>query len=171
MPSEDNPADLASRGGDVQQKELLWNGLEWMGNPKDWPPVIASSPFTESQEETKVNKAIFAGATETSDQLDLVLEKYELTKAIGIMSWITRFIYNCQHPNDVKKGPLLTGEITSQHVFWTKRAQESSTNEQDRKIYSDNGTTFVGAANSLKKETNDEKLNHYLVENKITWQF
>ena len=51
VPSEDNPADLASRGGDVQQKELWWNGSEWMGNPKDWPLDIASSPSAGSRAE------------------------------------------------------------------------------------------------------------------------
>ena len=40
-----------------------------------------------------------------------------------------------------------------------------------QKIYSDNGTTFVGAANWLKKVSNNEKLNQYLAENKIVWQF
>ena len=40
-----------------------------------------------------------------------------------------------------------------------------------QKIYSDNGTTFVGAASWLKKVMNDEKLNHHLAKNKITWQF
>ena len=36
--------------------------------------------------------------------------------------------------------------------------------------YSDNGTTFVSAANWLWKVSN-EKLKHYFAENKIVWQF
>ena len=40
-----------------------------------------------------------------------------------------------------------------------------------KKIYSDNGTTFVGAARWLKKATCDEKFNMFLAENQIVWQF
>jgi hypothetical protein len=40
-----------------------------------------------------------------------------------------------------------------------------------QKIYSDNGSTFVGVANWLRKVSKDEKFNHYLAENKIVWQF
>ena len=111
LPTGENPADLASRGGDVQHKELWWNGPEWMANPENWPQDIVSQSSAESQAEARVTREIFAGATETNpDQLDLILENYELTKAIRIMAWIARFIYNCQHPNDVIRGPLTTDE-------------------------------------------------------------
>ena len=39
------------------------------------------------------------------------------------------------------------------------------------KIYSDNGTTFVGAARWLRKARCDDKFNQFLAQNKITWQF
>ena len=39
------------------------------------------------------------------------------------------------------------------------------------KIYSDNGTTFVGAARRLRKDMCDEKFNKFLAENEIIWQF
>jgi hypothetical protein len=126
VPTEENPADLASRGGDVQHKELWWNGPEWMANPENRPQDIVSQSSAESQAKARVTREIFAGATTNPDQLDLILENYELTKAIRIMAWIARFIYNCQHPNDVIRGPLTTDELMSQHGFWSKRAQQSS---------------------------------------------
>ena len=39
------------------------------------------------------------------------------------------------------------------------------------KIYSDNGRTFIAAANWLKKVREDERLNTFLSTHKITWQF
>ncbi|XP_078345136.1 uncharacterized protein LOC144667518 [Oculina patagonica] len=39
------------------------------------------------------------------------------------------------------------------------------------KIYSDNGTTFVGAARWLRNAMYDEKFNKFLAENEIIWQF
>ena len=39
------------------------------------------------------------------------------------------------------------------------------------KIYSDNGSTFVGAAGWLRKTTSDEKFSQFLAQNEIVWQF
>jgi len=39
------------------------------------------------------------------------------------------------------------------------------------KIYSDNGKTFVGAANLLKTIVSDEKVHDYLAKHRIMWQF
>ena len=39
------------------------------------------------------------------------------------------------------------------------------------KIYSDNGRTFIAAANWLKKVHEDERLNTFLSTHEITWQF
>lgn len=39
------------------------------------------------------------------------------------------------------------------------------------KIYSDNGRTFVGAANWVKLVTQDESLNEFLARHRIKWQF
>jgi hypothetical protein len=47
---------------------------ERMANPENWPQDIVSQSSAESQAET------------STDQLDLILEKYELTKAIKIMA-------------------------------------------------------------------------------------
>ena len=39
------------------------------------------------------------------------------------------------------------------------------------KIYSDNGSTFVGAAGWLRKTMRDEKFSQFLAQNEIVWQF
>lgn len=38
------------------------------------------------------------------------------------------------------------------------------------KIYSDNGRTFVGAANWIKLVTQDESLNDFLARHRVKWQ-
>ena len=40
-----------------------------------------------------------------------------------------------------------------------------------RTIYSDNGSTFIGAAAWIKQVQNDEKLNDFLARHQITWKF
>ena len=38
-------------------------------------------------------------------------------------------------------------------------------------IYSDNGSTFIGAAAWIKQVQNDEKLNNFLARHQNTWKF
>ncbi|XP_028419006.1 uncharacterized protein LOC114544621 [Dendronephthya gigantea] len=127
------PGGSGEQGGDVQHKELWWNGPEWMAKPEVWPRDIVSQSSAESQAEARVTREIFAVATETNpDQLDLILKDHELTKAVRVIAWIARFIYNCRNPDNVIRGPLTTDELMAQHEFWIKRAQQSSDNEEDR---------------------------------------
>ena len=51
---------------------------------------------------------VFAVAVDTTDRLDGVLEKFELSKAINICAWISRFLYNSRHPDQKLSGPLTT---------------------------------------------------------------
>ena len=46
VPTNENPADVASRGGQITDSKLWWNGPEWLSDPTRWPenPVTASSP-------------------------------------------------------------------------------------------------------------------------------
>ena len=37
VPTQQSPADLTRRGGDVEFRELWWHGLEWMSDSKCWP--------------------------------------------------------------------------------------------------------------------------------------
>ena len=52
--SEDNPADLGSRGGQVDvSADLWWQGQEWLTKPDCWPPDIVTHPTPETQVEAK----------------------------------------------------------------------------------------------------------------------
>ena len=52
VPTHDNPADLASRGGAAT--ELWWNGPEWLSDQENWPPNPVTSASAASEEEAKV---------------------------------------------------------------------------------------------------------------------
>ncbi len=39
--TEENPADLARRGGSVGDKDSWWNGPTWLKDMEEWPPEIA----------------------------------------------------------------------------------------------------------------------------------
>ena len=38
VPTQENPTDLASRGGDVEFSEVWWKGPEWVADCEHWPP-------------------------------------------------------------------------------------------------------------------------------------
>ena len=61
VPTEDNPADLASRGGLVSKENQLWlSGPEWLSDPRKWPENLVTAPSKESNQEVKTTKELFA---------------------------------------------------------------------------------------------------------------
>ena len=56
VPTHDNPADLASRGGGITS---LWlNGPEWLSNKENWPPNPVTSASAATEEEAKVIREV-----------------------------------------------------------------------------------------------------------------
>lgn len=78
-----------------------------------------------SREEIKVHKEVFAVAVDTTDRLDRVLEKLELSKAINFCAWIARFLHNSRRPDQKSSGPLTTEDMKKHYVFCVKIAQRS----------------------------------------------
>jgi hypothetical protein len=58
--TNDNPADLGSRGGKVSGNRVLWNSPEWLVNPDQWLPDIVTTANPESESEAKAVKELFS---------------------------------------------------------------------------------------------------------------
>ena len=126
--SEENLADLGSRGGRVNGTTSLWlRGPAWLPHPDKWPTPIVTSPTAETQTETKIIKEVLCVTVKTDDELDLVMRKWDLWKAIRICSWVMRFARNCRAKRQKRiTGPITTQETTNQLQFWVRRSQISS---------------------------------------------
>ena len=122
--SAENPADLGSRGGKVDESSELWfKGPPWLTKEGGWPEDIVTSSSKESLVEAKVIKEILTIALESEqDGLDNLIEKWDLWKAVRITAWIARFTKNCRTKEKVT-GPLTTEEINEELEFFIKRAQ------------------------------------------------
>ena len=122
--SDQNPADLGSRGGRVDKSaKLWWEGPAWLAEPESWLPDIVTVATSETQAEAKVvREALFVTKTE-DDVLNETLEKHGYWKAIRIVAWIARFLSNCKAKSAKKSGPLTTEETETQVERWIYRVQ------------------------------------------------
>ncbi len=65
VPTNENPADLGSRGGVVNQKnKLWWNGPMWLSKPEEWPANVETKATKASLAEAKKVRELFQLATE-----------------------------------------------------------------------------------------------------------
>ena len=107
-----------------ESSELWLKGPPWLTNENDWPADIMTGLSVEFQAEAKVIKEILATAVQPEqDDLDNLMEKWDLWKTVRITAWIARFGKNCQ-TKEKTTGPLTTDEINAQLEFWIKRAQD-----------------------------------------------
>ena len=126
--SEENPANLASRGGSVNGSTLWWNGPKWLANRKEWPinPVTSACPATEAKVKTIREVLSLAQPKNSSDRVEEVLEKHELKYALRVVAWVTRFLANCKTPKKLT-GPLTADELENVKWGWIRRVQLRAT--------------------------------------------
>ena len=125
VPTDCNPADIGSRGGEVKGNKLWLNGPDWLKDNRVWPDDIVTQSTKESEAEARVIKTVMRVTQDNSDCFDHLLEKFALRKVVRICSWITRFATNLQLPTDTRTlGALTTDEIEQQYIFWEKRVQQ-----------------------------------------------
>lgn len=123
--SNENPADLGSRGGKVNEcSDLSWNGPSRLAYPEKWPSDIVTSPTKETRAEAKVIKGALTVTMVTNDALDQLIQKWNLWKTIRIGSWVARFLRNCGIKCQQRTtGPITTGEANGQTEFWIRNTQ------------------------------------------------
>ncbi|XP_028415663.1 uncharacterized protein LOC114539026 [Dendronephthya gigantea] len=127
--SEENPADLGSRGGKVSEKEhLWWKGPKWLPIQDTWPSDIVTNPNPETIAEIKPLKSLFKIAVQEPDEFDQLLKKWNLWRTLRICSWISRFICNIGRDKESVSGPLSTEEIEARKLWWIARGQERNKN-------------------------------------------
>ena len=122
VPTTDNPADLASRGGQVTNAELWWNGPTWLRDPKMWPENPVTMKTQASEEEAKVIREVLSLANEKPKQERNVfvelLERHDLRRTLRIQAWVRRFTTHRAH-----KGPLTNEDLQETRNWWIRRVQ------------------------------------------------
>ena len=126
--TDQNPADVGSRGCDGAKLPNLWlKGPEWLASPESWPAEILTEPSKETEAEAKLTKEVLGTIAETKDDLDEILNKHSFWKTMRVTAWIMCFAQNCkQKKSERLAGPLTTSETDKAVHWWVKRAQESN---------------------------------------------
>ena len=163
VPTNDNPADIGSRGCLASRIDPKWfQGQPWLGNKLNWPIDIVTAPSEETERESKPIKEILRVANPVRNELDDVLERFEYWKAMRVTAWIFRFIRNSQSKKAKRmKGPLSTHEIQEQVTMWIRRVQSRAKSndrfkaEQSRAKSNDR---FKADEQSLNIQKNDEEI-------------
>ncbi len=133
VPTKDNPADIASRGGSLSETPLWWSGPEWLDDPKEWPDNLVTEPTATTEAEAKVVREVLCNAQvqRATDDLDQLLGKHDLHRTLRVFAWILRFINNCK-TEQKQRGALTTQEIENARLWWIKRVQQDTDMEKDR---------------------------------------
>ena len=131
VPTKQNPADVGSRGGSVAGNDLWRNGLQWLKDPKLWPPkqVLEATPEVEKEIKSSKNQQAFTTRKQSvaADQFEELLNKFALPKVLRICAWINRFVKNCKVSCENREtGPLTSGEIEDSELWWIKRTQNEA---------------------------------------------
>ena len=121
VPTFDNEVK-ASRGGQVRNAELWWNGPAWLSDPEKWldNPVTAKSPALE--EEAKPIKEVLNLSQQQHNQdrneFDELLERNHLRRALRVHAWVLRFTTRREH-----RGLLTSQDTQEVKEWWIKRVQ------------------------------------------------
>ena len=96
IPTAQNPAELGSRGGNVENHERWSEGPTWLRNPSEWPTDVILESIPKTRAEAKAKREILAVVATEKDEFDLLIGKYNLPKVLRIGAWVQRFIDNCR---------------------------------------------------------------------------
>ena len=133
VPTAENPADLGSRGGRLEEADQWWNGPKWLASQENWPADILDEPTEKSQAEAKLVRKVLAVAVDEEDEVEGLLRNFHLRKAVRVCAWMRRFTHNALRSRGKTRieGPLTTKETNQVRLHWERQAQKSGEVEKD----------------------------------------
>ena len=140
--SEDNPADIASRGEKISKlivNDLWWHGPSWLASGEiqdslsyDIDRDTMNCIENEERGQTLHEVGMLSSQEEIITPFGIIETKYSsLCRLVRVTAWCKRFINNVRgYPT---KGGLTDDEIKSAMVMWTKHTQKVHFEDTDPK--------------------------------------
>ena len=132
-PSEDNPADLLTRGISAQQlfsSEVWLHGPPWLLSRKDWPQWTPTNILLQlTEDDDHENPSL---ATESSKDVSGIHNIVDIArhstidKLLAVTAYVLRFILNSRKRQPALTGPLTATERIAAMKQWVSSTQMSS---------------------------------------------
>ena len=131
-PTQDNPADLLTRGITSSQLKMSiqWkHGPPWLTSSDSWPTwqfppdvelqalAVVATTFTPST-------GTQTPSTTSIDTLITISHYSSLTRLLRVTAYLYRFINNCKKQQGRLTGPLTPSELHHALATWVKQCQE-----------------------------------------------
>ncbi|XP_055632834.1 uncharacterized protein LOC129773261 [Toxorhynchites rutilus septentrionalis] len=115
VPSEDNPADLISRGKDLDElldASLWWNGPTWLhSETSPWPETVPYSRATTEILETRKTVALPVADQQPPDIID---RYHSIRQVLRVAALLWRFCENCRR--HAQNQPRVVGPLTPEDI-------------------------------------------------------
>ncbi|XP_011690980.1 PREDICTED: uncharacterized protein LOC105451945 [Wasmannia auropunctata] len=138
--SEDNPADLLSRGAFpnvLQNCKLWWEGPPWISsNSMNFQPPESfdDTHYLETREIKDEERKVKTSCHHLTSQESIFQNLYSrisvLSKLERVLAYCLRFIANCKRSTEKQGGPLAAAEITIARSYLIKNAQAEAFKEE-----------------------------------------
>lgn len=119
VPTELNPADIASRGAlvhDLIDSTMWWHGPEFLKDTKHWPKQLSQMSIDDAPEKRKVVEILHVDAQEPNYVLESFSNLRRLLRFTALaMRWQCR--------NKKLVGPIRAGEISKAKSRWVRIVQ------------------------------------------------
>lgn len=117
VPSQFNPADLATKDSNKTYIDKMWlEGPPFLRQPKNlWPP---------QKRESSLEIMNIISKTDTNDCMPDISRFSNWIRLIRTTAWMNRFIYNLKTRNGKKEGELSVEEIEEAENSWWKKIQK-----------------------------------------------
>ena len=137
IPSEENPADLATRGkAPVELSSMWWKGPNWLSKcEQHWPtektPAMDNNCQQLFESEMKTSRVLYeakllageAPSREKTDLSDIDRTRFlSLNKLLRVTGWVLRFICRLKRKH-CNTGPITTLECEQAKLLWDKQVQ------------------------------------------------
>ena len=129
-PTQDNPADLGTRGKTLKQLQSLekwWHGPSWLCTGR-WPQQLMINQMEEARdEELKPVMQVFSTSKEGKGLSGIIdLRRFSLKeKLLKVTAWAFRFIKFCQQGKKDFSKNLEVSEILKAETEWIKGNSEN----------------------------------------------
>ena len=123
VPTNENPADIGSRGCPASKIPELWfQSPKWLPYKDQWPVQPTVQATYKTEQEAKIIKELMDTTLQKNDTFDKLMSKFNRWKCIRVIAWINRFIINCK--KEKINAPLTTSEIKQQRTWFIKIEQQ-----------------------------------------------